>query len=167
MPLPSPKSLRKTFSYNPETGVIRWCVSPRGGQVVVGDEAGSLNDGYRRVRVGKRRRLFAHRVAWALFYGEWPPTALDHVNGDGTDNRIANLRLATRSQNRVNSVAQSKHGVKGVFTERNGRWGSQIWRGGKLHRLGTFDTKEEAASAFVVAHRKQHGEFSFTAGRRP
>ena len=92
--------------------------------------------------------------------------ALDHANGDGGDNRIVNLRLATPGQNKANSVAQSKYGVKGIFRERNGRWGAQIWRDGALRRLGVFDTKTEAADTFAIEHRKLHGEFSFTTNTR-
>src|SRR6187397_1541606 len=105
MPLPSISYLRSVLSYNPETGIISWRVSPAR-RVKVGDEAGHLgSSGYRRIRIGGRHRISVHRLAWALFHGKWPKL-LDHANGIKDDNRIANLRLATYGQNRANSVAQ-------------------------------------------------------------
>src|SRR6187402_1449038 len=158
MPLkytPSITYLRDVLAYKPDTGVISWRVSPAR-RVEVGGEAGSLGpQGYRRIRVG--RRFPAHHIAWALFYGEWPLSRIDHANGDASDNRIVNLRLATHGQNRANSVSHCRHGVKGVWLERRRKlskpWGAQIWRDGALRNLGMFVTKAEAAAAVAVAHR--------------
>jgi len=163
---PTLTRLRELLSYDPSTGRICWRVSPAR-RVAVGEEAGTLNvAGYRRIRVGDTRPL-SHHVAWALHYGEWPALEIDHINGIRDDNRIANLRLATCGQNRVNSVSANRHGVKGVFLGRDGRWGARIVYRGEARWLGTFATRDDAAAAFALAHRELHGEFSFTGGERP
>jgi len=163
---PTLTRLRELLSYDPSTGLIRWRVAPAR-RNKVGDEAGTLNvAGYRRIRVGDTRPL-SHHVAWALHYGEWPALEIDHINGIRDDNRIANLRLATCGQNRVNSVSANRHGVKGVFLGRDGRWGARIVYRGEARWLGTFATRDAAAAAFALAHDELHGEFSFTGGERP
>ncbi len=97
------------------------------------------NHGY--VMVGKQ---LAHRLAYKLMTGEDPGNqVVDHINCDRADNRWCNLRLATRSQNRMNS----KRKTKGyVFV--NGRYRARIYVRGQQECLGTFDTAEEATAAY-------------------
>lgn len=98
-------------------------------------------------RNGKMVRL--HRFLWELW--GCPSTAdIDHVNGDGLDNRRANLRPATRAQNMRNAgpMAHSRSGIRGVyFNRRIGRWYAQIRHQYAIRHLGHFDTKEAAAAA--------------------
>ncbi len=78
---------------------------------------------------------------------------VDHINGDGLDNRRENLRIVTRSQNLRNrkTFKNSKSGFKGViFNPVNGKWKAII-------NLGTFDTSEEAAKAYDEAIKKLFG----------
>lgn len=87
---------------------------------------------------------------------------VDHVNGDGLDNRRANLRLATRRQNSANTGSRrgtSKY--KGVsWNRQRNRWIAQIRRGGKVCRLGRFRDEEEAARVYDKAALQEHGEFA-------
>jgi hypothetical protein len=87
---------------------------------------------------------------------------LDHKNGKRHDNRISNLRLATRAQNTQNSVARfnSGSGLKGVsFHKTQKQWRARIRLDGKLVLLGWFDTPQAAHAAYCVAAMKHFGEF--------
>jgi hypothetical protein len=155
------RQLRKWLSYDADTGVLRWRLRPSS-HVASGSAAGCLaSKGYRIVRLG-RKNFLAHRVAWALHYGEWPVGDLDHANMDKDDNRIANLRPASRPQNNANSPSRSSRGLpKGCYKLKGReRWYSQIKIDGETKRLGYFTTAAEAATAFEQAHRVIHGEFS-------
>jgi hypothetical protein len=107
----------------------------------------------------------AHRLAWLFVHGEWPAGRLDHENGDTADNRIANLRPVTHSQNIANSRLRrdSTSGFKGVsFYTSAGKWGANINKDGRRHYLGLFNTPEEAHAAYCEAACELHGEFART-----
>jgi hypothetical protein len=89
---------------------------------------------------------------------------VDHISGDGLDNRRENLRAATKSENVINGRlrAVNKAGLKGA-SPRNGRWVAQIRHGGKQLWLGMFDTPEAAHAAYCEASARLHGEFGRTA----
>jgi hypothetical protein len=85
----------------------------------------------------------------------------DHINGEGLDNRRANLRVATPSQNLMNrgSNKNSKLGVKGVSPHRR-RYMAMIKINGKSKYLGLFLTIEAASAAYQAASQQVHGEFA-------
>lgn len=101
------------------------------------------------------RRLLAHRVIWAFAYGKWPHNHIDHINGNPADNRILNLRVVTRSENRKNSARPNNNtsGVCGV-THFGKKWQAQIRTDRKLIHLGTFPTRDEAVAARKSAEQK-------------
>jgi len=149
---------RQLFSYNPDTGDLMWRAW-RSGVRNNGVAGYAQRNGYRVVFVNGKLYL-AHRVIWAVVNGAWPETGIDHINRNKTDNRWANLRLATRSQNAMNRPAQSNNtsGYKGV--SRNGkRWAANIHEDGRKRHLGTFDTPKEAHAAYCRAAVKLHGDF--------
>lgn len=128
----------------------------------VGSIAGSLKEnGY--VRVSIQNRLYwAHRVVWAIHTGAWPDHEIDHINGNPSDNRIENLRLATRLQNSANRgpVAGKAVGLLGVqWRKKEKKFYSQIRENGKRRSLGFFDTAEEAHAAYMAVARRLYGEF--------
>lgn len=130
---------------------------------MAGEVAGNVNDhGY--IRIGIDGRIYlAHRLAWFYCHGEWPLGGLDHANGMPTDNRIANLRLATHSQNLANSRARNWAGLKGAYYNpryKHRMWVSQIKYGGRSHHLGYFETAEAANAAYLAAATKAFGSFA-------
>jgi hypothetical protein len=88
---------------------------------------------------------------------------IDHINGDGLDNRRSNLRLATRSQNMMNAktVATNSSGYRGVSWQKSKRkWRATICVSGRKTYLGDFKDIEEANAAYVSASLRLHGVFS-------
>lgn len=151
------QDLREALDYDPATGVFRWRPGPRRRRV--GQIAGGVNTrlGYRQICIAGRC-LYAHRLAWLHMTGEWPIGELDHINGDREDNRWANLRPATRSENEQNisrARSDSRSGLRGVVA-RGRRWTAQIELDGKRRHLGTFDTAEEASGAYRAAKQELH-----------
>jgi hypothetical protein len=167
--LPSPELLRKLLRYEPETGKLFWLA--RGKHPCAswdsrfeGKEAFTCvgNHGYRHGAVlGKS--ITAHRVVWAIYYGEWPPFVIDHKDGDRLNNKIANLRSATRSQNNANSKPReggySKY--KGVTWHKlRNKWMAQIRNGPRKIHLGYFECEKQAYEAYCSAAAQEFGEFA-------
>lgn len=106
---------------------------------------------------GRTVRCLAHRIIWAAAHGTYPGCDLDHINNDPTDNRLANLRLATRSQN-LSNATRRKSGLKGAYWS-GSRWFSMVWDGSRLRHLGTFATEAEAHAAWCRAKIEIAGPF--------
>ncbi len=101
-----------------------------------------------------------------MITGEWPNKLIDHIDGDPSNNRFANLRMATFSQNSANSRVHSINasGRKGVFWHKQcGKWMASITIFGKQKHLGLFDEIEDAANAYDRAARDAFGEFARSA----
>jgi len=90
-----------------------------------------------------------------------PDLKVDHINGNGLDNRKENLRLATTPQNVRNArlSLRNSSGFKGVKRKRQ-KWQASIVFNGKTIRLGVFDAREDAARAYDIAALLLHGEFA-------
>lgn len=106
---------------------------------------------------GARRTLLMHR---AILSPE-PGLQVDHINGDGLDNRRANLRPCTASQNCQNRAVKkgTRSGFKGV-TKYNRYWRAAIRAEGRTRYIGYYATPEEAARAYDEAAMRLHGEFA-------
>lgn len=158
------ESLRSLIAYDPETGVftrkVKRDFNPKS---VLGKPLGTpYSNGYIGFRVLSRKYL-AHRLAWFYVHGVWPVEDIDHVNGNRADNRISNLREATRSQNMANTKTQTNNvsGHRGViFDKSNQRWMAYMQRHGKFINLGRFDLKEEAIAVRQQAFASAFGEFA-------
>jgi len=162
--MPNRDRLMELLSYDPDTGIFTWNKKV-GARALAGAEAGgTYKDGYHYVAFD-RTIYRAARLAWFYVYGSPVPDYIDHINRDRTDNRIANLREATNSQNCSNSVArkQSKSGIKGVtWAPDRKKWLAKICVNYKAIKLGYFGTSEEAAAAYETAARAAFGEFART-----
>lgn len=156
-----PNEVVKNLRYDEESGKLFWKVRTSH-RVKVGDEVKSRSSrGYIRVSINGNR-YFAHRVIWAIFYGDAPDFQIDHINGDIQDNRICNLRKATHSQNNWNQKLQKKNtsGIKGVsWDKERSKWTARCTKFGKVHCVGRFDDIHEAEAAIVEYRKHLHGEF--------
>lgn len=102
-----------------------------------------------------------HRVVWFLATGEQPLFIIDHIDRDGTNNCITNLRRATTSLNQANRKGVDGRSLpKGVYEKKPGRFCAQIGVNGHRRSLGNFDTPEEAHEAYMTAARAAFGEFA-------
>lgn len=152
------------LAYDAETGVFTWkpneSGSPQWNGRFAGKATGSVDSdtGYVRIRLGSKL-YYAHRLAWLLTTGDWPAGQIDHRNGVRTDNRLANLREATRAENAQNVALRkdNRAGATGVYLcRRSGRWVAEICASGKRHRMGGFGTAEEARTAYLAAKAELH-----------
>jgi hypothetical protein len=145
---------RRRWDYDPDTGVLRWKISPVN-SVKIGDVAGQIpiSDGYLKVR-WNGKAFSVHRIIWLIVYGEWPPDKIDHINGDRIDNRIANLRCVSVRQNSQNKQChRDGHlaGTKRDARRRKNPWQAAVTIEGKRKHLGCFPTQQQAYEAYVRA----------------
>ena len=151
---PTAEQARAKFDYNPDTGQLYSKVTHRN----VGHHYGKC---YLGVWL-EGTSWPAHRVAWLITYGEWPDEQIDHINGDGRDNRLHNLRQATATQNLRNRgcFKNNKLGVKGVCQIGPDNYRAQLWKDGKfiLAKQG-FKTAAEASAAYEAAALEAFGAF--------
>lgn len=163
-PLPPVEVLRELLSYNPETGAVEWRVRPQR----MSKRRWELNrtafpnrtqQGYLRGDVAGQTCL-AHRVIWKIVHGV-EPDLIDHIDGNPSNNRLANLRSVERSTNSKNArlYRSNSSGCPGVFRTREGRWRAYIGHGGKRIELGHYAKIDEAISV----RRRAETELGFTA----
>jgi len=161
--------LSQCFSYEPDTGILRWKIHLGKGHpgMEAGFPAGEPDaKGVRYLEVRVRGRTYKlHRVIWLLMTGSFPEKGMevDHINGNRIDNRWDNFRLATKTQNMRNRGRSRNNtsGVHGVgFSKSYGKWQARIMVDHNAIHLGYFDTIEEAAAARKAGEEKYFGEFA-------
>lgn len=131
-------------------------------QYLADKPAGSLHKtGYRHVTwMNKSHKV--HRLIFLLHHGYLPPE-VDHINGDRADNRIENLRAATRSENQCNrpALANNTSGYPGVSWHKKSKaWLVRVMKNGKQNLIGYFKDLELAGLVSIEARAKYHGQFA-------
>lgn len=171
--LPSARLLRRLIEYNPQTGEMWWKERPvwmfsegkHGREVLAsvwngryaGKPAGtSKGNGYLGTSIFKNG-FYLHRIAFAISRGRAPLEFIDHINGDKTDNRIANLRDVSPQTNMRNVKRQKNNtsgyqGVRWHPVDRN--WQALIKVSGRQIHLGSFASKPGAIAARKAAERR-------------
>jgi phosphotransferase system IIB component len=154
------EELKSILQYDPATGIFTW-KETRSPTCKKGQVAGqTTKNGYVVIGVlGGRYR--AHHLAWFYIHGVLPKE-IDHKNRIRNDNRIENLRIASRSENNVNSKRHSKiTNVRGVMRNKK-KFTAYIDKDGKRTYLGTYSTVEEAQTVRDMKAKEMYGEFEET-----
>lgn len=162
--------LIKRLNYNKQTGKFTWHEREIKSQYDktwnkkhAGNETGYLrHNGYKVINLNGKEYPCS-RLAWYYVYGSWPEHEVDHINGNRADNRLINLRIATRSNNAMNRGIQSNNssGYKGVWKRKGlNLWTASINVKGKKHYLGKFKSPEDAHHAYIKKQKELHGEFA-------
>jgi hypothetical protein len=159
--------VRALFDYDPETGALTWRYRPAS-DFISTRACKTWNARFSGKPVNSRHRMgyfcvridyvayFVHRVIWLYVYGSMPEM-VDHINHDGFDNRILNLREVPSSVNQKNQSRsrRNKSGKTGVYwSERFQRWKAEIFVNGKKICLGSFREKDDAVKARTEADER-------------
>jgi len=154
--------VREIFNYDPETGILTWKVK-KSRNVNIGDAAGcefKNRSGKRYLRVSINDKLyFTHRIAWLHFNGALHHE-IDHIDGNGLNNKLNNLRDVPRLDNSKNQrkSTRNKSGIVGVCWDRTyNKWRAYIRVNGVLHSIGQFKSLFDA----VCARKSSELEYYF------
>ena len=152
--------LNELFTYDRETGELSWKMSK--GTAKKGDVVGCDNGrGYLRASINSKLYL-VHRLVFLMHKG-YLPVVLDHIDGNSRNNRIENLRPASKSQNQHNRKTGKNNtsGFKGVsYNKKTANFRARISHLNKSIFLGHYKTPEEADVAVRAAREELHGSFS-------
>lgn len=146
--------VKELFSYDAETGILRWRVRPVS-HIHVDDVAGHRsNKGYLIVKVANRAYK-AHRIIWLYAFGSWPQE-IDHINRVKDDNRLSNLREVTQSENMLNRDLRTDNhsGVTGVYWSKEWQKWAARFRG---KHLGYSNSKAVAECMRLAAEAAYRG----------
>ena len=148
------------LSYDPQTG--SFYRKKRMGRFKVGTPVGCQAGKYLQINaLGKRFR--GHQLAWLFVHG-YIPKEIDHINGNGMDNRIENLREVTHQQNNHNHRVPPKHNTTGFlgvsYYKAGKKYSAHININGKKKHLGYFSNPEDAHLRYLQEKRKIHSTCS-------
>jgi hypothetical protein len=133
--------------YDPDTGVLFWLprtdVPAWWNTRYAGKPCAAPHNGYLRFHY-KGEFFLVHRMVWFLHHGYWPDL-IDHINGDKSDNRMSNLREASRADNSRN-MRFARDAPVGVRQMPGGKFQARIGLNGAIH-VGTFASMDEAVAA--------------------
>ena len=163
------KDLCEVLTYFPLTGEFIWAQRPKNAnRINIGGVAGhQSNTGYTQIRLYKYL-YYAHRLAFLYMTGVFPLEQVDHINGDPSDTRWSNLRLATPTENQRNTAISKNNtsGVLGVcWDKRKSAWLVRIRDSNKEKFIGYFKELADAAIARKAAeqlygYHPNHGRIS-------
>lgn len=163
--LPSIKHLQQILTYDPITGDLRWAITK--GRCRAGRLAGCVSaNGYRNVWI-LSKCYGVHRVAWKMHHGVDPNGVIDHINGNRTDNRIANLRDVSQSINCRNRKRQTNTTVWPGVTWHAAREKWRVMAGGAyigsnpcLGQAIRLRKKAETKSGYSTRHWRPVGKMA-------
>ena len=155
-----PEDIGDFIDYNPETGVLTNKVD-RGQRIKKDQVTGCKGKFYTHI-IFRWLNYPAHRVCYFLHTGVDPKEMyVDHIDGDGHNNKFSNLRLVTKKENSRNSKRPSNNssGVTGVTWHKlKSKWQAQVCDNYKIKHLGTFDNFEEAVAVRIAAEHRFYGK---------
>lgn len=152
-------NLKEYFEY--KEGHLFW-KKQSSSNIRIGSKAGNVTPrGYIQVKIFNKR-YYAHRLVYFMFNGYFPEE-VDHIDGNKGNNRIENLRAATKAQNQHNARKNINNtsGVKGVtWDKQNKKWKSQCGYNNKNHYLGHFVDLKMAKQAVEQFRKQYHNEYA-------
>lgn len=149
--------INRLVRYDSDKGALFW--KERENFRESGNEVGRRStQKYKRVSIGGKC-LMLHRVVYFIHHGVWPET-IDHIDGDGHNNRIENLRAATYQENNRNRTSTPTSGQKGVYKQANGTYTVNLKMDGKSKHYGSGMTLEEATMKAQKIITEAHGVFA-------
>lgn len=151
--------LVETFIYDAKTGILRWRIKPNK-PTPAGAVIGNKDSNGRLRFTWNNKAHSVSKVAFAIHYGRWPKNEIDHINRVRDDNRITNLREATRQQNSFNRKGFSSCGYKGVSFSK-GLYQARITIDRKTTHIGSFDSALDAAKKYNSYAKQLFGEFAY------
>lgn len=165
-PLPSQQRLQELFNYDPGTGIFTYKIKPNF-KFKVGSVAGTIKKrgksaGYCFIKIDGSLYQ-ASRLAWMYVHGQDPGgLTVDHIDRNPSNNAIANLRLATLSQQSFNRSSNNSSGYRGVhYNKRNGKYIACLhFRKAGIMTSKQFDTAEEASDYYEQMRQKHGGTFA-------
>jgi hypothetical protein len=148
---PPPIDFRTVFTYTPDCGFLTRIATGRPASIKF-KTSKATHKAYGYVKHGGKEYA-VHRVIWAVVYGAWPETSLDHIDHDKRNNRVENLRLASTGVNQQNlsRYKNNTSGRTGVQQLISGRFQVRIGYKKRRISLGTYDTLEEAIAVHEAA----------------
>ena len=154
-----PPEAKYRLKYDPDSGKLFWAGDNKYHPRLQGKQAGARKNGYIVIKLSGSAYK-AHRIAWYLMTGE-QPEMIDHINGDGEDNRFHNLRQVNYLSNMKN------HGKKvsgsglpcGVRSTTSGRYQARLTVDYRVLHLGCYACPQEAEAVYLNARSKHYGEY--------
>ena len=158
--------LKELLHYDQYTGVFTWLCNKRKPNSLgyAGTIAHRKGKKYMQICINFKK-YYSHRLAWFYTNKEWPENEIDHIDGNGLNNKINNLRPVTRAENTKNTrkYNTNKSGLTGVcWDKRESKWKSYINIDGVLKNIGYFDNIFDAAcsrksASIKYEFHKNHG----------
>ena len=132
------------------------------GKMKIGKKAGSKRtSGYIAIVINKKP-YYSHRLIFAMFHGFFPKF-IDHINGNKSDNRIENLREATKAQNQFNipKLKNNTSGIKCVsWSNKDKKWIVRLSVNKKNKYFGGYFDIQVAKFVAETMRHKYHGQFA-------
>jgi hypothetical protein len=146
------QTAKRLYKYCENTGNFYWKITNT--NVKPNQLAGSNHNGYIRLRIGNKQ-IFAHRLAWAFVYAEFPKNQIDHIDGNKANNKIVNLRDVTREvnlQNQTKAHVQNELGLQNVRQRKDSKqYQVRINSGKKGFYVGQYENVKDAVQARDIA----------------